>query len=414
MNLRVVNIGLSPNNTWKDTLVATGQILFPWNWLGWKKGSARTELENRFADFLGVGKSYAVGSGREGLYMILKSLGLNGGDEIILQGFTCMVVVNAIVWAGLKPVFVDMDDSYNLDPEKLKEKIGPKTRAVLIQHTFGIPAEIKEIIKTCRENNLTLIEDCAHAMGAEYQGKKVGTFGDLSFFSLGRSKVISCVSGGIVVVNNSKYREAFEREFNESSEMPAGKIFQYLYHPIVCSKAKLLYGIQLGKLTMLVAQKLRLINYEVTPSEKAGKLVKPFPTRLPNALAKVALVQFSLLEKFNARRVAISEKYLQTLANIEGLKLPPKKAGAIWLRFPIEVDNPAKLMAAAKKEGVILGDWYTAPVAPPDINHEKSFYQKGSCSRVEKVCRRIVNLPTHQSITDRDLEKIIKICSKLG
>lgn len=412
MNLRVINIGLSPNNTWKDTMVAAAQILLPWNWFSWKKGSARLELEKKFADFLGVEKSYAVGSGREGLYMILKSLGLNEGDEIILQGFTCMVVINAIVWAGLKPVFVDMDDNYNLDPEKLKGKIGPKTRAVMVQHTFGIPAEIKEVIKVCQENNLLLIEDCAHAMGAEYQGKKVGTFGDLSFFSLGRSKVISCVSGGMVVVNNNKYKEAFEKEFSEASEMSGGKIFQYLYHPLVCSKAKLLYGIQVGKLTMLAAQKLRVINYEVTPAEKAGKLVKPFPNRLPNALAKVGLVQFSLLEKFNARRVAIAEKYFQSLASVKGIKLPPKKAGAIWLRFPIEVENPQKLIKSAKAQGVILGDWYTVPVAPPDINKEKSFYQDGSCSKVESACQRIVNLPTHQSITDRDLEKIIKICSK--
>ena len=81
MNLRVINIGLSPNNTWKDTMVAAAQILLPWNWFSWKKGSARLELEKKFADFLGVEKSYAVGSGREGLYMILKSLGLNEGDD---------------------------------------------------------------------------------------------------------------------------------------------------------------------------------------------------------------------------------------------------------------------------------------------------------------------------------------------
>lgn len=412
MGLRVVNIGLSPNNTWKDTLVAAGQIFLPWNWLSWKKGQARTELEKRFSDWLGVEKNYAVGSGREGLYLILKSLNLEEDDEIILQGFTCMVVVNSIVWSGLKPVFVDMDDNYNLDTEKLREKIGPRTRAVIVQHTFGIPADLEKVMKICREKNLVLIEDCAHAMGTEYQGRKVGTFGDLSFFSLGRSKVISCVSGGIVLANNIKYQESLAREVTACSEMSTGKIFQYLYHPVVCSKAKFLYGVQIGKLTMVVAQKLRLINFEVTPAEKAGRMVKPFPILLPNALAKVALVQFALLEKFNARRVAIAENYFQKLANVEGLKLPQKTAGSIWLRFPIQVENPAKLIAAANKEGVILGDWYTVPVAPPGINKEKSFYQDGICPNAEKICKHIVNLPTHQTVTDKDLEKIIKICSK--
>ncbi|MCC6643366.1 DegT/DnrJ/EryC1/StrS family aminotransferase, partial [Candidatus Peregrinibacteria bacterium] len=254
---------------------------------------------------------------------------------------------------------------------------------------------------------------CAHAMGAEYQGKKVGTFGDVSFFSLGRSKVISCVSGGMVVVNNKIYAEAVDHEITKCAEMPKGKIFQYLYHPVVCSKAKFLYGIQIGKLTMLAAQKLKLINFEVTPAEKAGKLIKPFPTRLPNALAKVALVQFSQLEKFNARRKAIAKRYFQSLANIPGLKLPKQDAGAIWLRFPIEVAESAKLMAAAKAQGIILGDWYTVPVAPPGINKEKSYYLDGECPQTEKICQKIVNLPTHQGVTDSDLEKIIKICSKL-
>ena len=164
-----INIALSPNNTWRDTLVAFGELVLPWNWMSWKTdrmgGRARVELERRFGEWIGrPGDVRAVGSGREALYIILKALNLEEGDEIILQSFTCMVVVNAITWAGLKPVFVDADENYNLNVEKLKQAINPRTRGVIVQHTFGIPAEVVAVKKICEEKKLVLIEDCAHAM----------------------------------------------------------------------------------------------------------------------------------------------------------------------------------------------------------------------------------------------------------
>lgn len=412
MNWRTINIALSPNNTWHDTLEALAQLVLPWNWWLWKRGRAVEILEEHFARYHGVDRAYAVGSGREALYVILKALNLNPGDEIILQSFTCMVVVNSIVWSGLTPVYCDIDESFNLNPEKLESIINSKTKAVIVQHTFGIPAKLEKIRKICRERNLILIEDCAHAMGAMINGKKVGTMGDFGFYSLGRSKVISAVSGGIIICNNNKFLPELEREYAKLKGLPTGLIFQNLMHPLICSLAKATYGWGFGKILMVAGQKLKLLSFEVNKAEKQGVMKSPFPCQMPNALAKLALIQFSLLNKFNGHRRKLAKKYFEKLKGDFELIDPAKFPGAIFLRYPVLVKNPAKILKAAKQKGIILGDWYNVPVAPSDINEHKSGYRKGNNPHTESICRQVINLPTQQNISEMDADRIINLLNK--
>jgi dTDP-4-amino-4,6-dideoxygalactose transaminase len=391
---------------------ALKQLVLPWKWWSWKRGRAVGTLEDRFARYHGVGRAYAVGSGREALYLILKSLGLKENDEIILQSFTCMVVVNSIVWNGLKPVYCDTDESFNLNPEKLESIISSKTKAVIVQHTFGIPAQLEKIQKICRERNLILIEDCAHALGAEINGKKVGTMADFGFYSLGRSKVISAVSGGMIICNNNKFLPELEREYAELKDSPTGLIFQNLMHPIICSLAKATYGSGLGKLLMVAGQKLKLLSYEVTKSEKRGIMKKPFPCRMPNALAELGLIQFGLLDKFNEHRYKLAKKYFEKLKS-EFKKVDPQKfPGAVFLRYPVLVKNPEDILKAAKRQGIILGNWNNVPVAPADIDQSKSGYKKGENLHTENICQQVVNLPTQQNINEKDSNKIINFMNK--
>ena len=120
-----------------------------------------------------------------------------------MQAFTCNAVPNPVLWAGLKPVYVDCDEkTFNIDKEDLKKKITPRSRVLIVQHTFGLPADMDAISEICRKNNLILIEDCAHSLGAEYKNKKVGTFGKAAFFSFSRDKVISSVYGGMAVTED--------------------------------------------------------------------------------------------------------------------------------------------------------------------------------------------------------------------
>lgn len=411
-----IHIALSPNNTWEDTLEALKQLCLPWKWASWQKGDATKVLEKEFRNYFGVEHVYAMNGGREALYLILKSLNLKEGDEVLLQSFTCMVVTNSIVWNGLKPVYVDMDpETYNLDPKKLEEKITPRTRAVMVQHTFGIPAELKKIKEICQKHNLILIEDCAHAMGAMYENQKLGTIGDIAFFSLGRSKVVSCVSGGMIVANSEKYGELIKKNVQQLKPPKRSTIRKNLLHPIVMTLVKKLYNLgPFGKGVLVAMQKLKCLTMEVEAHEKKGIFKKPYPHRMPSALAALALIQFAKLDEFNAHRRALAKIYYAALKNKEDISAldPDKCPGAIFLRYPLQCSDKEtrdKLLAKAKKRKIILGDWYVSPIAPPNIDIEKTFYKKGSCPEVEKVSSRIINLPTYHSITKKDALAILAL-----
>jgi len=211
-----ISISLSPNTEKDDVRLAFKLKFQPWKW---ETGKEIEELENEFKNYLGVKYAISFNSGRSALMAILNSLGLEKGSEVLLQAFTCNAAANPIIWAGLKPVYVDCNEkTFNIDIEDLKRKITPKSKAVMVQHTFGLPAEMDEILEICQEgeedkssssplaeargNNLILIEDCAHSLGATYGGKKVGTFGKVAFFSFSRDKVISSVYGGMAVTDD--------------------------------------------------------------------------------------------------------------------------------------------------------------------------------------------------------------------
>ncbi|MGL5831189.1 MAG: DegT/DnrJ/EryC1/StrS family aminotransferase [Candidatus Altimarinota bacterium] len=417
MSKSLINIALSPNSSADEVKLGLRYLMLPWNWLWFKQGPNRMKLEKSFGEKFGFKYVYGMGSGREALYLILKGLGLEKDDEIILQGFTCMVVVNSIAWNGLKPVYVDIDESnYNIDLELLIKKIGPKTKAVMIQHTFGIPAQnVKEIAKLCKEKGVLLIEDCAHAMGAEVEGLPVGRFGDIAFYSLGRSKVISCVNGGLIALNDESLNKKIIREIEKIREKNWLNIWQDLHHPVVMEIAKKLsVWSKLSKVYLKIIRVFRLINLEVNGGEK--RAIKPahFPTRLANATAEMARLQFNKLDIFNEKRKYFANKYWQELKDLKELEIvnPENIPGAIWLRYPIKfkkVELAEKVFRAAKGEGIILGDWYKTVVAPADIDQSKSFYEKGECPKAEKVCAEILNLPTHFGLRDSDAEMIIKL-----
>ena len=407
MRIKPISISLSPNTEQDDILLAFKLLFQPWRW---KKGGAIHGLEQEFARQSEAKYVYSFNSGRSSFLAILQSLGLQPGDEVLLQAFTCNAVPNPVLWTGLKPVYVDCrEDDYNMDAEDLERKITSKSRAVIVQHTFGLPVDMDRIGEICKRRNLILIEDCAHALGATYKGKKVGTFGKAAFFSFSRDKVISCVYGGMVVTNDgqlAKNIQTFQQKIGYPSYL---WILQQLLHPVVMNwKILPLYAVG-GKHLLVIAQWLHILSKAVHWKEKRGRMPGYFPRRLPNALAILALHQFKKLERFNAHRRQIAALYAKELSNTKYKILDTKyREGNIFLRFPVAHPNAHEIIKKAWRNNLLIGDWYTSPVAPHDTRLDAVGYVMGKCPIAEKLAKVTFNLPTNIRITKKEADSIIQ------
>ena len=166
------------------------------------KGKFVSQFENDFAQYIGVENATTVSNGTVALHLALETLGIGAGDEVIVPTLTYIASVNAIVMVGAIPVFVDsFEGTWNINFNQIKDKITPKTKAVMVVHLYGLPCEMNEIVQVCIENNLFLIEDAAEAFGSKYNNQHVGTFGDISTFSFFGNKTITTGEGGMVVSN---------------------------------------------------------------------------------------------------------------------------------------------------------------------------------------------------------------------
>ena len=318
---QTISISLSPNTEKDDIDLALKLIFRPSEWKisinqrTHQRQSASTILEEEFKKHLGSNYAISFNGGRSALMAIFDALGIKKGDEILIQAFTCNSAVIPILNLGAKPIYVDVDETLNLDPDDLKKKITQKSKAIMIQHTFGWPAKVDEILEICKKNNLYLIEDCAHSLGAKYKGRRCGTFGDVSFFSFGRDKIISSVYGGMAVTNDDRIGESL-KNFQEKLNFPSNFwVFQQLLHPILTNHLVLpLYGFNdVGRFLLILLQKLNILSKAVHNKEKRGELPHYFPKKFPNALAILALNQFKKLERFNEHRRKIAKIYKNEL-----------------------------------------------------------------------------------------------------
>ena len=421
---RPISISLSPNTEKDDIRLALKLLFQPWDWKlnHYATRPRSVGLEEEFKRYLGVKYAISFNSGRSALMAILDSLDIKKDDEVLLQGFTCNSAVNPILAKGAKPVFVDVVDTINMDPEDLKKKITSKSKIAMIQHTFGWPAQIDEILKIAKQNNLFLVEDCAHSLGAKYKGKFCGTFGDVAFFSFGRDKIISSVFGGLAVTNNEEIGERI-KNFRVKCDFPSNFwIFQQLLHPILVNYLVLpAYGLNqhFGRIILGLFHKLSILSKAVYKKEKKGEIPKYFPKRFPNALATLALNQFKKLEKFNDHRRKTASFYEKELKNT-GFNLPLAKSQEgrtpAFMRYPILVNfDTDEILQKLRRKKIFLDDgWRKSPVVPPDTDIDKMGYLFGSCPQVEKVAQNILNLPTHINISEKEAKIIVNFLKSYG
>lgn len=406
--IRPIAISLSPNTEADDIKLARTVLLRPTTWRDTSPvHQATAQLEKVFP----AHQAILLSSGRAALYRLLTALNIGSGDEVIIQAFTCSVVPAAIQWAGATPIYADIEQAnFNLDPADVAHKITPRTKAIIAQHTFGIPADINALQALATHHKLTLIEDCAHALGSRYENKPLGTLGDAALFSFGRDKMLSSVFGGAVISKNETLIKHIATPIEHLPAAPLLWIKQQLLHPLIL--AGLLpnyFKHATGKIGLVAAQRLHMLSKVLTADEKKGQQPPHLHYQFPGALAELLQHQLEKLPRFTARRQEIAARYQQALATNPRITLPtiaPNNQPA-WLRYPLLVENPGKLRQQAQQQHILLGDWYDTPITPRDIDPRAFGYTPGSCPNAETIAQQVINLPTYPLLTNQQVGHVI-------
>lgn len=397
--IRPIHIGFSPNLEVKDIILAIKLFFLPKKWFG---GDGPKKLEGWFDNFFPPFCAVSFTSGRGALHAVLNALGVGENDEVILQAFTCAVVPNAVTACGAGAVYADITDSLTLDPKSIEQNISEKTKAIIVQHTFGIPSDMDAICAIAKQHNLFVIEDCAHTIGGEYKGKKLGSFGDASIFSFGRDKAFSSVFGGMAIAKEKTVVDRL-RAIQQAEIYPSVFwLLQQLLHPIASGIILPVYNFfGIGKAILVLLQKAKLLSFPVLLEEKKGVTPAIFMQKMPNVLAELALFQLSRLSEFNGKREDAVNLYLEEFGGGNNQQQAP------LLRFPLFVNNRDELLQRAKKQNLYLGTWYSEVIDPKGVDFEKMHYVKGSCPNAEKIARKIINLPTYPAMSKDDQNRVI-------
>lgn len=350
------------------------------------------QYQARFADQCGAKHAVSFGAGRMALYAILSALDIGDNDEVIVPAFTCVVVPNAILYAGAKPVYVDIEaTTFNIDVTKVECAITARTKALYAQHTFGTPCDIEALREIARRHDLPIIEDGAHALGATYHGRRVGSLTEVAFFSTDHSKVVNTHLGGMAVTNSETIAERLRSVQGAAHEPNASHerrlVMWFLLEYLLYLPHVLWFG--------------RTIHAIVTKCGGFGYfrdelcLVKPreFPARLTQAQALLGLSQLADLARNLQHRRAVASLLEERIKWHRGAV----QADSAWLRYAFLVRDQSKFEKSFGRH-FDLGIWFTTVLGGRSSGFESVGYVVGSCPIAEYVSAHIVNFPTHLRI----------------
>ena len=337
---------------------------------GWISGKGKfvSKFEEEFAAYLGVEHAVAVSSGTAALHLAVRALNIGAGDEVILPTFTMIACANAIRYVGARPVFVDSEPrTWNLDPGQVEEKITDRTKAIMVVHIYGHPADMDPIMELAEAHGLYVIEDAAEAHGAEYKGRKVGTFGHLACFSFYANKIITTGEGGMVVTDDAELAERLRRLRDQGYNVELRK---WLIHDIVG------------------------YNYRMT-----------------NLQAAIGLAQLERVEELVEKRRRNARLYSSLLRGLPGLTLPPEEPWAknVFWMFTVLVDEQAfglgrdDLMRELEARGVdSRATFWPIHLQPP----YRAEYGQESYPVAEDLGRRGLNLPSGNTLTEEQVRYV--------
>jgi dTDP-4-amino-4,6-dideoxygalactose transaminase len=399
---------LGGTTTWGDAAAALRRLANPRTLVD---GPELAEYEHAFAASVGVRHGVSFAHGRVGLYGILRALDIGGGDEVLVPVPTHVVVANAVRYTGATPVFVDCRaESWNMDLAVAGALLSESTRALILQHTFGTPADVDGALELGRRHGVEVIEDCVHALGARHHGRLVGGFGRAAFFSTEETKTISSTMGGMAVTDDDAVAarlRAFQAHCARPSRWLAVRYLLKLvaYHvltqPDVHRFTRPAYE-ALGRRNPLPGA--------TSADERAGRRPPGYEQRLSNAQAALALRQLRRLDANVGHRCAIAAVYESRLGSLDGAA-PAVCDGdeAAPVRYPLWVDDREAAVRAIAARAV-PGRWFTSVLeeaeSPANVG-----YVPGSCPVAEDAARHLVNLPTHPRVRAADAEAIAAAAS---
>ena len=330
-------------------------------------GEEVSSFEKEFAAFLGVKHCISVASGLDALTISLFLLGIKQGDEVIVQSNAYIASVMAITKNGATPIFVEPDDFYSIDANKITEKITEKTKAILVVHLYGQSAEMDKIIDIAESKNLYVIEDCAQSHGAKFKGNITGTFGIMGCFSFYPSKNLGCFGDGGAIVTNDENLADKARTFRN-------------------------YGSR----------------------ERYNNEVVGVNSRLDEIQAGLLRVKLRYLTELNEERREISEKYLSRIKN-KMIVLPKVNlyGSHVWHLFVIKVKNRNAFIKYMQENNIYCQIHY--PI-PPHLSkaYQNLGFKKGDLPISEEYADEVVSLPLYNCMTDEEVDYVIDIVNSFG
>lgn len=329
-------------------------------WISWK-GKYGPRFEKEFASYIGMQYGLGVFNGTVALHLAMLTLGITEGDEVIVPSFTYVASANCVTYVGGTPVFVDSKrDNWQMDPEDVRKKITDKTKAIIAVHLYGHPCDMDELCAICKEYDLFLIEDCAEAIGSEYKGRKVGSFGDIACFSFFGNKTITTGEGGMVLTNDIAL---YER---------AGRIKDQ-------GNAK----------------------YRMYWSDIIG-----YNFRMTNIQAAIGCAQLENIDKFVNRKIEIGLRYKEGLKGLPLTTLEPvgDVKHTYWMCCAMldDADKRDDLRKYLEEKGIETRPTFYPVHTMPMYSHK---YQKHS--NAEYIAYRGINLPSFPAITDEEQDYVI-------
>lgn len=340
-----------------ELLEAIGQVLDRGQFI---LGDEVEALEQRFANMCGVRFAVAVNSGTDGLILALRVLSISKDDEVITVPNSFVASTSCIIHLGARPVFVDVRDDFNIDPDKIESAITHRTKAILPVHLTGRPADMESVIAIARRHGLRVVEDCAQAVTAEYNGQRVGSFGEIGVFSLHPLKTLNaCGDGGILTTNDES----------------------------VCQRLKLLRNHGLQSRDNCVAFSIN--------------------SRLDTIQAAILLVKLKYLHAWTEKRRAIAAFYQAELRDVPGLVVPRDRdiEKAVYHTFIIQTRQRDQLKQYLADNGVGTAIHYPIPIHLQDAGACLG-YPRGSFPVAERQAKEILSLPVFPELTSSDLEYV--------